>query len=351
MGFARVMSTGAAVLAVGGCTVLAVSLGRAEVGHTVAGPGTTSPSGAVSSSIPALRRPDTGAVAGSSALPGMSRSTNTLGSHSPPATSVAVLSPAARTPGARRPNTGPGAPTGSARRAAVAHTSAAPPKPARTSRTPSTKPPARPTSTAAPQRGRSLPLPYSTGSASRVITVVATHTYSTTAQLQAWQKAPGGGWLRHGSAVTAHVGSAGLSSHPSEYTSATPIGSFTLTQAFGRYSDPGTALPYLTTTPADWWISQAGPLYNTHQRCSSNCRFSQGAPNEHLYYELPYYGYAVVIDYNRSPVRQGAGSAFFLHVSDGSATAGCVSIPQGTLVSIMRWLSPGAHPRILIGVS
>lgn len=346
MGFARVMSTGAAVLAVGGCTVLAVSLGRAEVGHTMAGPGTTSPTEAVSSSIPALRRPDTGAVAGSSAR---SRSTNTLGSHSPPATSAAVLSPAARAPRGRGPNPGLGAPTGSARRAAVAHTSAAP-KPARTSSTPSTKP-ARPTSTAAPQRGRSLPLPYSTGSASRVITVVATHPYSTTAQLQAWQKAPGGGWVRHGSAVTAHVGSAGLSSHPSEYTSATPIGSFTLTQAFGRYSDPGTALPYLTTTPADWWISQAGPLYNTRQRCWSHCHFSQGAPNEHLYYEMPYYGYAVVIDYNRSPVRQGAGSAFFLHVSDGSATAGCVSIPQGTLVSIMRWLSPGAHPRILIGVS
>jgi L,D-peptidoglycan transpeptidase YkuD (ErfK/YbiS/YcfS/YnhG family) len=186
-----------------------------------------------------------------------------------------------------------------------------------------------------------------------VITVVASHSYSTTTQLQAWQKAPGGGWLRHGSAVTAHVGSDGLSGHPSEYTSATPIGSFTLTQAFGRYFDPGTALPYLTTTPADWWISQAGPLYNTHQRCWSNCHFSQGAPNEHLYYETPFYNYAVVIDYNTAntgSVRQGGGSAFFLHVSDGSATAGCVSIPQGTLVSIMRWLSPGAHPRILIGV-
>jgi L,D-peptidoglycan transpeptidase YkuD (ErfK/YbiS/YcfS/YnhG family) len=132
------------------------------------------------------------------------------------------------------------------------------------------------------------------------------------------------------------------------------MGSFTLTQAFGRDANPGTALPYLKTTPADWWISQAGPLYNTHQRCSSGCAFTQGAPNEHLYYEVPFYDYAVVIDYNTrdaGPVRQGAGSAFFLHVSVGAPTAGCVSIDRTDLVRILRWLRPADHPRILIGVS
>ena len=137
--------------------------------------------------------------------------------------------------------------------------------------------------------------------------------------------------------------------------SATPMGSFTLTQAFGYYSDPGTALPYLKTRSSDWWISQSGPLYNTHQRCASNCPFNRGAPNEHLYYERPYYGYAVVIDYNtrNAPggVRQGAGSAFFLHVSVGAPTAGCVSIDKADLVRILRWLKPSAHPRILIGVA
>jgi L,D-peptidoglycan transpeptidase YkuD (ErfK/YbiS/YcfS/YnhG family) len=180
---------------------------------------------------------------------------------------------------------------------------------------------------------------------------VARSTSSTTAQLQLWRKAPGGGWLRSGAAVTAHIGADGMSWSPSEWKSATPIGSFTLTQAFGHNADPGTSLPYLRTTPADWWISQAGPLYNTHQRCSSGCRFTQGAPNEHLYYETPYYDWAVVIDYNRAPVRQGAGSAFFLHVTDGRPTAGCVAIPATKLVSIMRSLSPAQHPRILIGTA
>jgi L,D-peptidoglycan transpeptidase YkuD (ErfK/YbiS/YcfS/YnhG family) len=204
------------------------------------------------------------------------------------------------------------------------------------------------------QRGVRLPLSFGTGSATRVITVTAHSHGSTTATLQAWTKAAGGGWRKYGSAVTAHIGAQGMSSHPSESKSATPIGSFTLTQAFGRNSDPGTALPYFKTRPSDWWISQAGSRYNTHQRCSYNCPFRLGSPNEHLYYETPYYNYAVVIDYNtrNAPggVRQGAGSAFFLHVTDGSATAGCVAIPQSKLVSLMRWLTPSAHPRILIGV-
>lgn len=199
-----------------------------------------------------------------------------------------------------------------------------------------------------------MPLRFSTGAATRVITVTAHSSGSTVATLQAWTKAAGGGWLKYGTAVTAHVGADGLSTHPSEYRSATPIGSFTLTQAFGRYADPGTSLPYFRTRQSDWWISQAGPLYNTHQRCSSGCSFTLGSPNEHLYYETPYYNYAVVIDYNtrNSPtgVVQDAGSAFFLHVTDGAATAGCVAISQAKLIRLLRWLKPTAHPRILIGV-
>jgi L,D-peptidoglycan transpeptidase YkuD (ErfK/YbiS/YcfS/YnhG family) len=184
--------------------------------------------------------------------------------------------------------------------------------------------------------------------------VIAPSASSTTATLQRWARGAAG-WTRVGSAVTAHLGSDGMSAHASESRSATPEGSFTLTQAFGRDTNPGTALPYLHTTPADWWISQAGPLYNTHQRCASDCPFTQGSPNEHLYYETPFYDYAVVIDYNtrNAPggVRQGAGSAFFLHVTDGAPTAGCVSVPQGDLVQILRWLEPSRHPRILIGVA
>ena len=237
-------------------------------------------------------------------------------------------------------------PSTSPQRPAPARTSSARPAP-RT--TPSATP--KPVATPAPVHGSALPLGYTTGTATRVVTVVAGSTTSTTAQLQAWTKAPGGGWLRYGSAVTAHVGSQGLTTQPSESKSATPIGSFTLTLAFGRVSNPGTHLAYFRTDSSDWWVSDKySRYYNTHYRCSSSCPFNT-APGENLRAAGFVYTYAVVINYNRFPATAGAGSAFFLHVTDGGATAGCVAISQSKLVSLMRWLSPSTHPRILIGVS
>lgn len=203
--------------------------------------------------------------------------------------------------------------------------------------------------------GQRLPLTADTGSATQVVTVVASSRSATTAQLREWTKVPGG-WRPVTGNILANVGSAGLTTHASETLPATPIGSFTLTQAFGRDANPGTALPYLHTTPDDWWISQLGPLYNTHQRCATGCAFDTndgtGNPNEHLYYEIPYYDYAVVIDYNSGPhIMQGAGSAFFLHVTTGAPTLGCVAIPVADLLPLMRWLNPADHPRIVIGTA
>jgi len=239
-------------------------------------------------------------------------------------------------------------PSSSPQHAAPTRTSSA--SPARPApRTTATTPSAAPKP--APVRGGALPLGYSTGTATRAITVVAASTSSTTARLQAWTKAPGGGWLRYGLAVTAHVGSQGLTTQPSESKSATPIGSFTLTLAFGRVSNPGTQLSYFRTDASDWWVSDKySRYYNTHQRCSSSCPFNTAA-GENLRAAGFVYTYAVVINYNRFPLTPGAGSAFFLHVTDGGATAGCVAISQSKLVSLMRWLSPSTHPRILIGVS
>jgi len=208
---------------------------------------------------------------------------------------------------------------------------------------------APPPSTSAAPHGQSLPLGYSTGSATRLITVVASSAGSTTATLQAWSK-DAAGWHRVGAVVPAHVGADGLTTQPSETKSATPIGSFTLTQAFGSAADPGTRLPYFRTDSSDWWVSDArSPYYNTHYRCSQSCPFDTNA-GENLLDAGHVYTYAVVIDYNRAPAVRGAGSAFFLHVTNGRATAGCVSIPEANLVSIMKWLNPSAHPRILIGV-
>jgi len=56
-----------------------------------------------------------------------------------------------------------------------------------------------------------------------------------------------------------------------------------------------------------------------------------------------------VIRYNTARV-PGLGSAIFLHVGTGSATAGCVSLPRRELLAILRWLRPRRSPRITIRV-
>jgi L,D-peptidoglycan transpeptidase YkuD (ErfK/YbiS/YcfS/YnhG family) len=89
--------------------------------------------------------------------------------------------------------------------------------------------------------------------------------------------------------------------------------------------------------------------YNRSAECApGTCDFDERA-SENLYAAGSVYDFAAVIDYNRGGT-PGAGSAFFLHVSNGAPTAGCVAIDGGSLAALLRWLDPGASPRIAIGV-
>lgn len=207
----------------------------------------------------------------------------------------------------------------------------------------------RTNSPASPAPDSSLPLDLPTGAAQQVVTVSARDEHAVTATLQAWDRS-GSGWVRHGPPAVAYLGSAGLSEHPVEGRPVSPMGSFSLTQAFGRLPNPGARLPYFQISPADWWISQAGRFYNTHQFCRTSCPFRQGSPNSQMYKVTPQYDYGVVIDYNRFPVVPDAGSGFFLHVTRGRPTNGCVSTSRATVVDLLRWLNPAARPRVLIGV-
>lgn len=184
----------------------------------------------------------------------------------------------------------------------------------------------------------------------QVITVRAASASATTAVLEAWQRTSAGSYKRVYGPVTAYIGAQGIGT-ASETTSRTPAGQFTLTEAFGIAANPGTALPYRKVDGNDWWVSDVrSRLYNTHQRCApGHCPFNERA-SERLAAAGAVYAYAVVIDYNRRPVRAGAGSAFFLHVTNGRPTAGCVAIPRANLVWLMRWLRPADHPIISMGV-
>jgi len=196
--------------------------------------------------------------------------------------------------------------------------------------------------------GGALPL-GATPPGTQLVTVVAPSPSSTTATLTAWQRGPAG-WSAVLGPVQARVGSAGVGA-ASESSTRTPAGTFGLTEAFGRAGNPGTALPYRVVDGSDWWVSDVNSGgYNQYARCAPGaCGFNEAA-GENLSRAGAVYDNAVVIDYNRSPVVRGAGSAFFLHITNGAPTAGCVATDRAALQSLMRWLQPAASPVIAIGV-
>ncbi|WIY06779.1 L,D-transpeptidase family protein [Amycolatopsis mongoliensis] len=176
----------------------------------------------------------------------------------------------------------------------------------------------------------------------QVVAVVADEAPAATAVLTAWE-GTGNDRIRVLGPVPARIGRDGVG-RASESTSHTPAGTWPLTEAFG--TEPAeTRLPYRLVTTADWWVSDvASPWYNTHfSGAPGTCPFDEAA-GENLGAAGPAYAHAVVIDYNRDPVVPGAGSAFFLHVTDGRPTAGCVAIPKPDLEVLLRWLDPAKHP-------
>ncbi|MTD15853.1 L,D-transpeptidase family protein [Nakamurella sp. YIM 132087] len=182
-------------------------------------------------------------------------------------------------------------------------------------------------------------------SSSQVISVATSSSSATSGTLTAWQRNSDGTWRQVVGPVVARVGAGGIGA-ASEGSTRTPAGQFVLDQAFGRQANPGTKMPWFTTDSYDWWDSNtSSPTYNTHVRQAS----SPGGASENLLAAGRAYDYAVNIGYNLDQV-PGAGSAFFLHVSTGSATAGCVAIDAGALVDILQWLDPAQHPYIDIRV-
>jgi L,D-peptidoglycan transpeptidase YkuD (ErfK/YbiS/YcfS/YnhG family) len=180
----------------------------------------------------------------------------------------------------------------------------------------------------------------------QVITVEATTALSRTAVLRTWRETGTGRYVQVFEAEVAFVGVNGV--RPTrEGLGRTPVGVFTMTEAFGNRPDNGTRLPYIHVGPDDWWDENpASSAYNRMVRSP----VSPGGASENLYDAGRAYAHAVVINYNTSPVVKGAGSGFFLHVSFGAPTEGCVALPEGELDQIMRWLNPARHPVISIGV-
>src|SRR3954470_18843947 len=183
------------------------------------------------------------------------------------------------------------------------------------------------------------------GSANQVI-VVATSSMRTTRATTRTYERVGAHWRIVRRAMPTRVGRSGLSRPTRRHSGdgTTPIGNYGFEYGFGSRSDPGmTGFKWRSLSgPSDCW-SGTQRKYNRWVRRTPCARQDEALwPNAGLAYR-----YAAVIDFNyRRPV-YGRGSGIFLHVMKNGPTAGCVSLRESDLVSVLRWMRPGV--RIVIG--
>jgi L,D-peptidoglycan transpeptidase YkuD (ErfK/YbiS/YcfS/YnhG family) len=184
------------------------------------------------------------------------------------------------------------------------------------------------------------------GTSGQLVTVTAASYRATQAELTAYRRVDGR-WRRVFGPWVGWIGRNGMAPPGAkrEGDGRTPSGTFGFGFFFGVDPDPGVRFPFRRIDASDVWDDDpSSPLYN---EWVDDQDANPGAAPEPM--DVSAYDYGAVIAYNtaRTP---GLGSAIFLHINIGTPTAGCVTLPVGELLEILRWLNPAASPRITMGV-
>jgi L,D-peptidoglycan transpeptidase YkuD (ErfK/YbiS/YcfS/YnhG family) len=175
----------------------------------------------------------------------------------------------------------------------------------------------------------------------RVIDVTTSGSHAT---VRACNRRADGSYVQVLGPFNARIGYNGVVSptYKREGDGRTPAGVYWLRNGFGALANPGLGRPWTVVGSNHYWVDDSrSAYYNTMQLGPANGRWTSA---ERLL-NRPAYDYAQVIGYNeaRVPYR---GSAIFLHVGTGGATAGCVSVSASALVALLRWQGPSASIEI-----
>lgn len=197
----------------------------------------------------------------------------------------------------------------------------------------------------------------SIGSSMQVIVVTSDNWYDTKGTFEAYEKVSGI-WKQVFSPRTCALGGHGISTDRHEGDGTTPAGKYTFGTAFGYGGNPGTSMPYKFSSPDDYWVSGKTPdTYNvwiTRSGGPDPAWGSDGDGFERLN-EPVVYKYGIVINFNTgdggSTKVMGNGSGIFFHCArpNMTPTAGCVALPEGDVVNVLRWMKPSSNPVIVIG--
>ena len=123
----------------------------------------------------------------------------------------------------------------------------------------------------------------------------------------------------------------------------TPLGTWTIGEAYGIKEDPGSLVPFTQITDDMYWCATGsnGRNYNTLLYKSEHPDWDY-SEDEHLMDYPIRYAYLLDLGYN-APGAPYAGNAIFLHCwkEPDYPTGGCVAVSEESMIRILQTVTPG----------
>lgn len=154
-------------------------------------------------------------------------------------------------------------------------------------------------------------------------------------------------WLEPSYIFYGRVGKNGVSDTSQEGDYKTPYGLYSIGEAF--FIDDiikNTKLDYFIITDKTYWVDDANSVYyNMRVEGTDNKDWNSA---EHMIEYYNAYKYGIVINFNINPIIPGKGSAIFLHCNIDTYTAGCISVNEDDMITLIKVLDKNKSPHILI---
>lgn len=134
----------------------------------------------------------------------------------------------------------------------------------------------------------------------------------------------------------------------SEGDTKTPLGTWTIQEAYGINDDPGSLLPYTKVTDDMYWCATGDNSTNYNQLIyGSDDPTADHTHDEHLMDYPIRYAYFLDLGYNQACAPY-AGNAIFLHCwkDPETPTGGCVAVSEESMITILRTVTPGTSVSI-----
>ena len=134
----------------------------------------------------------------------------------------------------------------------------------------------------------------------------------------------------------------------SEGDTKTPLGTWTVGEAYGINDNPGSKIKYTKVTEDMYWCATGSnsKKYNQliYKSENPNADYSE---DEHLIEYPGVYNYLLDLGYNKACAPY-AGNAIFLHCwrGENSPTGGCVGISEESMVTVLKTITPGTSVTI-----